>query len=68
MSRLQTFLHALPPGSIVTKEMQKSNKELSDQLKAEGQAEVLQAKQIQRETGCSWSDAIEEVVRPREKS
>lgn len=58
MSLLQTALHALPSGSLVTKDLAQSNKQLNELLDAKREGEVLVAKQIQAATGRSWSEAV----------
>ena len=61
MSKLQTALHAMPPGTIVTKDLMRSTRALNERLSAVAQEEVLAAKRLQNETGCSWGDAIRSV-------
>lgn len=58
MSKLQTALHAMPPGSVVTKELMASTREANARLDQAAQAETLAAKQVQREQGCSWAEAV----------
>ena len=62
MSKLQTALHALPPGSIVTKELRASTRELNARLDQAIQAETVAAKRVQQEKGCSWAEAVRTVV------
>jgi hypothetical protein len=62
MSRLQTHLHALPPGSIVSKQLHASNTELNRLLDQKREEEILIAKQVQKQTRCTWPEAIRSVI------
>lgn len=68
MSLLQMALHAMPPGSIVTKDMMASNAEMNKIIDSYAARETALAKKIQIERGCSWSDAISEVVQTTKES
>jgi hypothetical protein len=63
MSKLQTHLHALPPGSLVNKGLAASNAVLHRQLDAQRKEEVLQARQHQQATGSTWPEAMRAVNR-----
>ena len=58
MSKLQTALHAYPPGSVVTRAMLESDKQLHSLLRTQAEAEKRAAKAIQRATGCTWGEAL----------
>jgi hypothetical protein len=58
VSRLQTALHALPQGSLVSPLLLQSTRALNAHIDATARAEVAAAKQIQAATGCNWAEAI----------
>lgn len=58
MSRLFHSLHALPPGSYVTTQMMRAERDLNNLLHQQGQREILMAKQIQQSEGCTWTEAL----------
>ena len=62
MSRPQTALHAMPPGTVVTRALFASTAALNRILDAERLDEVARAKSLQLETGCTWPEAIRAVV------
>lgn len=62
MSKIQTALHAMPTGSIVTQELMTSTRKFNNQLYAVVQGEITTAKQVQQETGCAWPMAIQAIV------
>lgn len=58
MSKLQTALHAMPQGSIVTADLMASTRALNARMDSITQDETVSAKRIQQETGCSWPEAL----------
>lgn len=58
MSRLQTFLRALPPGSIYTKDLQCDQKAIHASMDRDAALEIADAKEIQSSSDCGWLEAI----------
>lgn len=58
MSRLQTALRALPPGSVVTPQMLDDNKKVNAELDAERNLEIQAAQTVFKSQGCTWDEAI----------
>lgn len=58
MSKLQFALRALPPESVVTAQIQADARAVNARIDSAVRDEVLGARRLQTETGCSWAEAI----------
>lgn len=67
MSLLQSHLHALPPGSTVTKPMMADQVTLNRLLSGEARREVALARSLVAKTGCTWAEAIRLAARHFDK-
>lgn len=68
MSRLQTALHSLPPGSVVTRELAASNTEVNAQLDAKAIDETRLANTLKNAFAKAWSENQAAVAAPKTES
>lgn len=58
MSRLQSFLRALPPNSLYTSDLQSDQRCIHASMDGDAAREIERAKLIQFHSNCGWSDAL----------
>lgn len=65
MSRLQSFLRALPPQSTVTKAMFDDQAQVNKEYAQRANVEIDAARSVQMSAGCTWAAAIGQAVTQR---